>query len=98
MQKLQDNSPGQKNNSEHAGEQNQHVHHQDQQGHDSQATEANAQNAQDKEIAAYFSSLNDAQQAAQRLSSHASQMCVDKVPMQNDCVRTWTRRRKAFRW
>lgn len=78
MQMGQDNQPGHRDNSEYEEEQSHHMQHQDKQSKTGQASTAN----KNKEITAYFSSLNKAQQAAQRISDHASQIRVDKVPTQ----------------
>lgn len=79
MQMEQDNQPGQKDNSEHEEEQkSHHMQHQDKRSQTGPASTA----SKNREITAYFSSINKAHQAAQRISDHASQIHVDKVPMQ----------------
>lgn len=55
------------------------MEHHGQQSH-GQAAKTDTQNAQHREIIAYFSNVNQAQQAANSISSHVRSVHVDEVP------------------
>ena len=82
MQEWQDEQPGQKDKSEDHEGQSPHLEQHRQHSQDGQTVKTGVQDVKEQRIIAYFSSLTQAQRAAQKISSRALYVHINEISVQ----------------